>query len=96
MKLSELQLYIMKECLEKGRLNKSVFLNFYTTKKINKKTALNDIVKSIERLISRDYVKAQGVKTAKKWYTETVILTAKGRKMARKLLDKQQRLPLNN
>ena len=94
MKLSELQQYILKQCHQRGRLKKSNFLDFYQGQKIKSDMALKDIVKSLDRLVARDLLKASGVKTAKKWYTESVILTSKGKKMAQKLLDKQQKLPL--
>lgn len=94
MSLSKLQQYIIKQCFQNKQFKKTEFLRFYNLNKVNKEIALKDIGKSIDRLVVRDLAKSSGVKTAKRWYTKTVILTAKGRKVAQKLLSKQQKLPL--
>jgi hypothetical protein len=92
MKLSALQVHILKSCYGKPSIAKEDFLAFYQEKKVLEETALKDIGKSIDRLVQKDLLKAQGVKTAKKWYTSTVQLTYNGEKMAKKLLSDQPKL----
>ncbi len=92
MKLSELQEYILKSCYGKPSIAKEEFLVFYQDKRTFEEIALKDIGKSIDRLVQKDLLKAQGVKTAKKWYTSTVQLTYNGEKIARKLLSDQPKL----
>ncbi|MFH0873622.1 MAG: hypothetical protein V1846_02140 [Candidatus Komeilibacteria bacterium] len=92
MNLSLLQKYILKVCYGQLSLPKEYFLAFYQGNNIDAETALKDIGKSIDRLVSRDLLKVSGVKTAKKWYTSTVNLTYQGEKMAKKLLSEQPKL----
>lgn len=92
MNLSDLQRYILKVCYGQLSLPKENFLDFYQGKVIDTETSLKDIGKSIDRLVARDLLKAQGVKTAKKWYTSSVQLTYQGEKMAKKLLSEQPKL----
>ena len=94
MTLSALQRYILKQCFARGVLKKTDFLDFYKKNKVSPTIALKDIAKSIERLISKDLVRASGVKTAKKWYTNSVSLTPRGRKLVTLKLADQLRLPL--
>lgn len=90
--LSKLQEYILKSCYGRPSIAKEDFLAFYQEKKVSEETALKDISKSIDRLVSKDLMKVAGVKTAKKWYTVSVHLTYHGEKVARQLLSKQPRL----
>lgn len=92
MQLSDLQKYILKVCYGQLSLPKEHFLAFYQGKEIDEETALKDIAKSIDRLVSRDLVKAAGVKTAKKWYTSSIQLTYKGEKLANSILSDQPKL----
>jgi len=93
MLLSGLQQYILLQCLKQSPRKKAEFVAFYQVSKVDKEIALKDIVKSIDRLVARDLLKARGVKTAKKWYTDTVSLTPKGRKKALSLIKERERLP---
>ena len=95
MRLSSLQHYIIKEIYRNERHAQTDFLDFYRHKKMAAEVALKDINRSLDRLVSRDILRAQGVKTAKKWYTKSVVLTAKGRQVAKKLLSNQAKLPFN-
>ena len=92
MNLSDLQRHILKVCYGQLSLPKEIFLAFYQEKVVDEETALKDIAKSIDRLVTRDLLKVSGVKTAKKWYTSTVQLTYKGEKLARQLLSDQPKL----
>lgn len=93
MKLSKLQQYIVKQSFLEGKSKKEAFLPFYASSKVKKEVALKDIVKSMDRLVTRDLAKSEGVKTAQKWYTKSITLTAKGRKLAVGILSKQGKLP---
>lgn len=96
MRLSDLQKYILKECLErKGHaITKKVIESFYANKKIPKKSKINDITRSVDRLIRKDMLVGIGRKTSHKWIIQEVGLTSLGRKTAKNLFGKQQILPL--
>lgn len=53
------------------------------------------VTRSIERLIERGFVTVHGTKTPKKLFIQEVRLTPSGRRHARQLFGKQQRLPLS-
>ncbi|HNZ73065.1 MAG TPA: hypothetical protein PKG73_00460 [bacterium] len=100
MRLSSLQKYILRRGLEdrNGSVNKKTLLDFYRRQK-DPPTAISQlsiITKSVERLISRGLVRGGGIKTARKWYIDRVMLTPAGRKLARRLLGEQQPLPFKN
>jgi hypothetical protein len=52
------------------------------------------VTKSLESLIDRGWLIGYGRRTPKKWFINEIRLTAAGRKLARKLLGEQLRLPL--
>lgn len=98
MRLSLLQRYIVKESLKNraASVSKKDFFKFYDGKK-NKpknKDLQNIVTKSLERLIAKEYLSAEGRKTSHKLFINTVRLTLKGKKLAKKLLGEQQILPL--
>ena len=91
MVLSELQKFILREAYVRGsRCQRAHFMNFYKRPSV---AEYKIITKSLERLIARGLVIGFGHKTAAKWFTEKVTLTAAGRKLTRSLLGEQQRLP---
>lgn len=94
MKLSALQKYILKQCFAsaRGRITKKVIENFYSSKTIKAKSIINDITKSIDRMIAKELVVGHGTKTAKKWYIKEVGLAPKGKRLVRTLFI-QQKLP---
>lgn len=96
MKLSALQKYILKQCIQaKDKVvSKSVLEKFYNGKKNKPKDIINIITKSVERLIKKELVIGYGWKTPHKWFTNKVKLTSKGRKVAKSLFGVQQKLPL--
>ena len=100
MKLSALQKYILKQCLQaKDKIiSKSVLEKFYSNVKTkpSEKDIINTITKSVERLIKKELVTGYGFKTPHKWFIRQVKLTPKGTKVARTLFGVQQKLPLNN
>ena len=92
MRLSNLQQFILKEVFGNGqRCHRSKFNQFYKKAGEAEKKI---ITRSIERLIAKGDLVGWGHKTAEKWYTESVSLTTAGRKHARELWGKQQKLPL--
>lgn len=97
MPLSQLQKYILRAGLEskKYTVSKAVLIRFYQGSKNSPKIVdqIGIITKSVERLINKGMVKGVGVKTAEKWFIKEVILTPRGKKIARELLGKQAQLP---
>jgi len=98
MKLSTLQKYILKQCIQSKDkiISKSVLEKFYGNKKSRpkQKDMINIITKSVERLIKKELVIGYGWKTPHKWFIKEVKLTPKGIKIAKLLLGSQQKLPL--
>lgn len=97
MRFSALQKFILTECYSrKGKIKKKILLSFYEKQKDqpNEKDKADTITKSVESLIDKGLMVGYGVRTPKKWYIEEVRLMPKGRKIARKLLGEQQKLPL--
>jgi len=96
MRLSSLQRYILKYCLENqgAAMQKKDLVAYYSHKKIKKEIVTNDITKSVERLIERELITGFGKKTARKWFITEVSLTPKGKRTAKTLFGKQQKLPL--
>jgi len=94
MKLSSLQKYILKQCYNNTgfKIGKNVIENFYSSKAIKAKSMVGDITKSVERMIVKELVVGFGTKTAKKWYIREVMLTPKGKHLARETFV-QQKLP---
>jgi len=98
MKLSELQKYILKNCLQqnKAKVSRNVFEKFYdnTKKAPAKKIRANIITKSIERLIDKGLLVGFGEKTQHKLFITQVKLTPKGKKATQILFGQQEKLPL--
>ena len=93
MRLSDLQKYILLECLESkaGRISRRRLNVFYD--KLNGKTKeklrTKIITRSIERLIDRQLLVGFGERTAFKWFIKEIKLTPKGKKQAKKLQGQQ-------
>ncbi len=99
MRLSKLQKYIIMKCYGRKDLTISkVGLYDYYKGKEEEKNKLNmqvGVQKSIENLVEKDFAVAFGRKTAKKMYVDKIKLTAKGKKLAKELINKRQRkLPI--
>lgn len=101
MKLSTLQIYILRKCYEKrGQIPKKILFDFYhpshkasdgkSKKKPSRDDQLNIITKSVDRLIKKELLVGFGRKTAYKWFVEKVRLTPKGRKITKELIKKRQ------
>lgn len=97
MKLSSLQKYILKQCIQtKDKIvSKSVLEKFYNSKKgkPKPKDVINIVTKSVERLIKKELVIGYGWKTPHKWFIRQVKLTPRGRRVAKGLFGVQQKLP---
>ena len=96
MRFSALQKYILLSSWHtRGRLNRRKLVSFYAGKKgkPTDKMIVKVISKSIDRLISREFLVGFGEKTAHKWFIKEIKLTLKGRKIVRKLMGEQKRLP---
>ena len=99
MGISGLQRYMLLACEEHGgSSNRAPFLRFYSHngKPPSHHDQVNAITVSIERLIDRELLTGYGVRTRRKWFIRSVTLTAKGKRLARALLGKQQQLPLKS
>lgn len=95
MGLSQLQKYILNQSYlaKNGSSFKADFYGFYPAKEITKsfKNIQNTVHKSLEGLVTGDYLVAFGYQTAKKWHIRRVKLTAKGKKLVKVLIKKRQR-----
>ncbi|PIS05429.1 MAG: hypothetical protein COT81_01460 [Candidatus Buchananbacteria bacterium CG10_big_fil_rev_8_21_14_0_10_42_9] len=92
MQLSALQKYILKQCAGKTKVTRDVFLQFYKGQK-STKSKVNDITRSLERLIDKKLMVGFGRRTPQKWFIESVRLTSAGKKAAKSLFGQQQKLP---
>ncbi len=102
MRLSNLQKFILLECLnaKNGRISRGRLNKFYDKiiSKNEKRIAKEDlrtkiITQSIERLIAKELMVGFGERTKHKWFIKEIKLTAMGKRMAKKLLGEQMRLP---
>lgn len=97
MRLSPLQKFILKACYTASAkvVGRTGFAKFYDTQKQKPKSGdkVNIITKSLESLIDKGLLVGYGVRTPEKWYIKEVRLLPAGRKVARKLLGEQQKLP---
>ncbi len=98
MKLSRLQKFILIRCKSSRQkiVLRKVFLKYYddVKKKPSKEDQQNIITRSLMRLIRKDMLVGFGEITKEKIFVEKVRLTRTGNKEVRRLLDKQQKLPL--
>ena len=92
MRLSKLQKNILVRCYygRNPKTYRNVFEKFYDQHKKKPKDIVNVITKSLERLIDREFLTGYGVRTPHRWFIKKVKLTAKGRKIARDIIKKQQ------
>lgn len=97
MRLSNLQKYIILECLnnKNGRILRGRLKRFYESqkKKPQLKMMTKIITQSMERLIDKELMIGWGERTSHKWFIKEIKLTAKGKREAKKLLGEQMKLP---
>jgi hypothetical protein len=94
MTLSALQKYIMLQSYGKEkRINRDIFLRYYTNRSSRDENIVKIISKSLERLIEKGLMTGYGERTKEKWFIREVQLTALGRRVAKKLIGVQARLP---
>ena len=97
MNISKLQKFILITAyLNKGKkISRKGFERFYNSYKNKPKKGdiQNIITKSSERLIDKELLIGYGRRTPHKWFIDEINLTAKGRKVAKKMLGEQQPLP---
>ncbi len=98
MALSTLQKFILKSCLiaKSPRFHRRSLTAFYDkSSSVPAKNYQADIItNSLERLIDRGLLIGYGQRTAKKWFISEVALTASGRKTAKSLFGRQQKLKI--
>ena len=95
MRLSALQKYMVEVCWSvKKRVSRGFFDKYLLDKKRKRKDAVDTVTKSLENLIDKGLFIGYGVRTPKKWYIKEVALTSAGRRVAKMLGDKRQKLPL--
>jgi hypothetical protein len=97
MQLSKLQKYILLQGFwAKNKLDRQVLLNFYVgyNKKPSREIMVNTITASLERLIKKSLIVGFGEITKQKIYLDKIRLTALGRKLVKKGLGEQRKLPL--
>jgi len=96
MKLSALQKFILNQSYGGKNVNRRVFDKFYNGQ-INApkgEDKVKIITKSLERLIKKGLMVGFGELTKHKWYIKEVNLTAFGRRVAKKMMGEQVKLPL--
>ncbi len=97
MALSLLQKYILLACLntKNFKISRDKFSVFYDKQKSKpgKKLQTKIITRSLERLINRELLIGYGIRTPHKWFIKEVKLTTKGKRVAKKLLGEQAKLP---
>ena len=97
MKISKLQKFILITAyFNRGKkMSRKGFERFYNSskKKPKKEDIQNIITKSLERLVDKELLIGYGRRTPHKWFIDEINLTAKGRKMTKKMLGEQQQLP---
>jgi len=98
MKLSKLQKFILLQCFyhKNRQLERKILLQFYNNykKKPKPEIMVNSITSSLERLINRGLLVGFGEFTQFKNFIYNVRLTSLGRKITKKLLGEQKKLPL--
>ncbi|MDD5040314.1 MAG: hypothetical protein PHY34_04155 [Patescibacteria group bacterium] len=97
MKLSTLQKFILKSTASnRGKTRRATFLRYYERREKTVKPADRPgiVTRSIERLIDKGLMVGFGRRTPEKWFIDDVTLTIAGRRAVRKLVGKQQELPL--
>ncbi|MBN1325687.1 hypothetical protein JW977_01745 [Candidatus Falkowbacteria bacterium] len=97
MRLSKLQKYIILQGFDaKNKLDRKGLLNFYHTykKRPSKEIMVNSITNSIERLIKKGLLVGFGELTKERTFIQKIKLTPEGKKVVKKLLGEQKRLPL--
>ncbi|MBU0648617.1 hypothetical protein KJ969_00705 [Patescibacteria group bacterium] len=97
MRLGPLQKYILITGLGRKRVLRNVFLGYYNGRKNTPSfdDRVNAVTKALDKMVAHDFISADGVKTAEKFFIKTVQLTRRGRQKAKKLRGEQQALPLN-
>ncbi|OGY42649.1 MAG: hypothetical protein A2Y82_03135 [Candidatus Buchananbacteria bacterium RBG_13_36_9] len=96
MRLSKLQKYILLQSFDtKNKLDRKVLLGFYHAykKKPSREIMVNSITSSIERLIKKGLIVGFGELTKEKTYIDKIRLTPLGKKIAKKFLGEQKKLP---
>lgn len=99
MHLSQLQKYILMQCLNQPseHLDRAGLVKFYKNKNIPKaESRVKIITKSIENLIDKEFLVGRGVRTSHKWFIKEISLTKKGIKQTKRLIGEQLRLPFKN
>jgi len=98
MRLSKLQKYILDICFDRrySKIDRELFLKYYShfARKTYQKDRVDAISKSLERLIKSGLMVGFGEITQKRIYLHKVQLTGQGRKVIKKILGEQGRLPL--
>ncbi|MBI4426661.1 MAG: hypothetical protein HY567_03720 [Candidatus Kerfeldbacteria bacterium] len=97
-RLSGLQRFALIESYSRrrARLPRQLVHAFYKSMPKQPKEVQDVVTKSLESLIDRGLLIGYGRRTPKKWFIDEIRLTAAGRKLARRLLGEQLRLPLKS
>lgn len=92
MPLSRLQRYILSQLYgsRTSRFPRQQLNEFYRQAPTRPKDVEGVLTKSLERLIDKELLVGYGRRTPHMWFIEELRLTAKGRKVARRLLGEQQ------
>jgi hypothetical protein len=95
MKLSTLQKFILNLSYGSKKTSRQVFNKFYNSQNNAPKgeDKVKIITKSLERLIDKGLMVGFGERTKYKWYIKEVRLTASGRRLAKKMMGEQAKLP---
>jgi hypothetical protein len=99
MRLSRLQKFILRNCLESrnNTCEKKALFGFYSSTQLrqNKIAIQVALQNSLDNLVAKDLIMAHGYKTARKWHISKIKLTAAGKKTIREILkSRQKKLPI--
>lgn len=96
-RLSGLQRFALIESYTRrsARLPRMSVHAFYKSMPKQPKDVQDVVTNSLESLVDRGWLIGYGRRTPKKWFIDEIRLTAAGRKLARRLLGVQLRLPLH-
>ncbi|MFH0951888.1 MAG: hypothetical protein V1838_01730 [Patescibacteria group bacterium] len=100
MRLSLLQRFILMKSYRRSvqSVSRQEYNIFYKSQKSKPKAKdrQNIITNSIERLIDKELAIGHGRRTPHKWFIDALSLTAKGKRLAKRLQGEQQVLPITN
>ena len=94
MPISALQKFILIQSYgREKKISRQIFNRYYKSVANGDENIIKAITKSLERLIDKGLMVGYGERTKEKWYISEVQLTPSGRRLAKKLMGVQGKLP---